>query len=283
MAIELISTITAKNNGNFAIALSNEIKGGIHSKETIEDRDKISQSRLQEGMLCYVVSSKKYYQWEDNKWIEFSIGGSDNTQTSMYRVDTYDDMISINQLDLKNGTLCHVKDDEKGNFLYYFNNGEWCTIGTKYQVWIGVDEPPSKNYLWVDTRNLVSGDDITIENPPTFIDTPLVQHLVSQITSLNQKIIALQDQLEEIIKGNIDIGGGDDNKEEDAEKIESRFLTEEGDYFITEEWEYFLTEDSEKAEDNGSSTPTVKGTQFVTEDGNGFVTEDGNPIITEDS
>ena len=42
MAIELISTITTKNNGSYAIALSNEIQGGLHSKKTLKERDNIS-------------------------------------------------------------------------------------------------------------------------------------------------------------------------------------------------------------------------------------------------
>ena len=86
--IELISTITTKNRGSYAIALSNEIKGGLHSVGTAKDRDAISTARLQEGMLCWVVDEELYYQWINNEWIEFTVGGEGNSY--IYRVTTYE-------------------------------------------------------------------------------------------------------------------------------------------------------------------------------------------------
>lgn len=65
-----------------ATALSSEIQGGIHSKETIVDRNAIIEERRDWGMLCYVEDDKKTYQLSfgevdqninnNNNWIEFS-------------------------------------------------------------------------------------------------------------------------------------------------------------------------------------------------------------------
>lgn len=281
MAIELISTITTKNNGSYAIALSNEIKGGLHSKKTLKERDNISTERLQEGMLCYVEEARQYYQWKEKVWQVFSVGGGDSSGTPMYRVDTYEDMISILAVDIKNGTLCHVKNDINENYLYYFHNDTWCTIGSKYQVWIGTSEPPNKNHLWVDTRNMVNGDDVTIDNPPTFIDTPLIQYLKNQIVALSQKIFNLQSQLEDAIENGISGGGNNDGGGIVKPVEENRFVTEEGDYIITEDGNYFLTEDSDVNLGDDSVVGNINGIELLTEDGKNLMTEDGNYFVAE--
>lgn len=260
MAIELISTITTKNNGGYAIVLSNEIKGGIHSKSTYEDMLKISNDRLQEGMLCYVIYEKKYYQWTGEKWSAFTInGGNGSNETSMYRVETYDKMLLIPTIDLKEGTLCHVKNDVNNMHLYYYNNGIWNGIGTKYQVWIGSTQPPNPNYLWVDTSNFFD-ENATVDNIPTFIDTSLIQYFKEQILVLNNKIKVLQKDLEKAIEN----GVGDNGNGGNPVDLKSTYLTsEDGTYFITEDGNYFITEDSE-IDDNtpdsvGSGGSTIVG------------------------
>lgn len=299
MAIELISTITTKNNGGYAIVLSNEIKGGIHSKSTYEDMLKISNDRLQEGMLCYVVYEKKYYQWTGEKWSAFTINGGNNTsgsnETSMYRVETYDEMLLIPTIDLKEGTLCHVKNDANNMHLYYYNNSIWNGIGTKYQVWIGSTQPPNPNYLWVDTSNFFD-ENATVDNIPTFIDTSLIQYFKEQILALNNKIKVLQKDLEKAIENGVGgngNGGGGNNENQTVIELKSNYLvTEDGIYLITEDGDYIVMEDSEQDEYTpddegtvieGGGSVDLKSTYLTSEDGTYFVTEDGNYFITEDS
>lgn len=296
MAIELISTITTKNNGGYAIALANEIKGGLHTKDTLAERNAISTQRLQEGMLCYVIEDKSYYQWKDEQWVEFTVsGGGGNGENILFRVDTYLDMLNINSLDLKNGYLCHVTNDEKGHHLYYYSNGEWKHFNAKHQVWIGNTPPDDKTCLWVDTSNMViDGDagDITIDNYPTFIDTSLIQYMKEQILRLNNKINELKNQLNEAIKnGGIGGNGGNSGGTTTIVTNDTYFITEEGDYFITEDGNFIITEESsvdnytpdEEGVIGGGSSITTNGTYLTSEDGIYFVTEDGNFIMTEDS
>ena len=76
MAIELISTIKPKNNGEFPIAEANDIKGGYYSVASIEERDRIPAGRRQPGMLCYVLGDKIYKLNDDlNTWNELKTGG----------------------------------------------------------------------------------------------------------------------------------------------------------------------------------------------------------------
>lgn len=76
MAIELISTIKPKNNGEFPIAEANDIKGGYYSVASIDERDKIPRGRRQPGMLCYVLGDKIYKLNDDlNTWNELKTGG----------------------------------------------------------------------------------------------------------------------------------------------------------------------------------------------------------------
>ena len=61
MAIEVISTIRPKNNGDFPIVLSNDLKGGIHYVEKINDIELIPKDRVQYGMLCYAKKEDSYF------------------------------------------------------------------------------------------------------------------------------------------------------------------------------------------------------------------------------
>lgn len=76
MAIELISTVKPKNNGDFPIVEANDIKGGYYSVASIEERDRIPTGRRQPGMLCYVLGDKIYKLNDDlNTWNELKTGG----------------------------------------------------------------------------------------------------------------------------------------------------------------------------------------------------------------
>ena len=54
MAIEIIDTLSQKNNGLFPLVDSNDIRGGFYQVETISERDLIPSVRRKEGMLCAV-------------------------------------------------------------------------------------------------------------------------------------------------------------------------------------------------------------------------------------
>ena len=81
MAIELISTVKPKNNGQFPIAESNDIKGGYYSVESIEVRDSIPDGRRMPGMLCYVWGDKIYKLGDDLRtWNTFTVDGGGGTE-----------------------------------------------------------------------------------------------------------------------------------------------------------------------------------------------------------
>ena len=81
MAIELISTVKPKNNGQFPIVEANDIKGGYYSVESIEARDSIPDSRRMPGMLCYVWRDKIYKLGDDLRtWNTFTVDGGSGTE-----------------------------------------------------------------------------------------------------------------------------------------------------------------------------------------------------------
>lgn len=90
MAIEVISEITQKNNQTFPIANANNIKGGLYSVSTIEERDSIPESRRSEGMLCYVQDEQIYYSYIENKWIEAEFE-SNSVGIPIYSLDNIDE------------------------------------------------------------------------------------------------------------------------------------------------------------------------------------------------
>ena len=76
MGVELISEIVQKNNGTFPLVDSNNLRGGIYTVKTIEERDNIPDERRKSGMLCYVSDESEYYKLENNNtWEKAKFGG----------------------------------------------------------------------------------------------------------------------------------------------------------------------------------------------------------------
>lgn len=71
MGVELISEIVQKNNGDFPLVDSNNIRGGVYSVKTIIERDNIPLQRRKQGMICYVESNKQHYKLENGEWTSF--------------------------------------------------------------------------------------------------------------------------------------------------------------------------------------------------------------------
>ena len=292
--IELISTITTKNKGNYAIALSNEIKGGLHSVGTAKDRDNISTARLQDGMLCWVVDEQLYYQWINNEWTEFSVGGGGEGNSYIYRVTTYEDMIHLkdnpdNIIDF--GTLCHVVNDTYKKYMYYYGVDGWSSFTPNTLIHIG-DTPPNgkypnymlKNILWVDT-SVTNSEGYGDNDIPTFLDPPLMQYLIEQNASLTQQLLDYEKRLLDVERkieegwqgsGDGDSGGGSVDKN-------SYLATEDGDVFITEEGDKFITEDSDTSGGSGGNSggSNVGNNLMLTEDGKYLITEDGKNFMIE--
>ena len=74
MPIEIIDTLSQKNNGNFPLVDSNDILGGFYQVNSIEERDLIPSIRRKEGMLCAVKNDKLYQLVggiENINWVVF--------------------------------------------------------------------------------------------------------------------------------------------------------------------------------------------------------------------
>lgn len=75
MGIELISEIVQKNNQQFPLVDSNNIRGGIYSVNTLIERDSIPLERRKNGMLCYVSQEEEYYKLNNDTWETLTLGG----------------------------------------------------------------------------------------------------------------------------------------------------------------------------------------------------------------
>ena len=225
-------------------------------------------------MLCYVGgTTRRYFKWEDNQWSEFS-SGSGGGNSLIFRVDFIEDMYNINTTNLEYGSLCHVLNDVKFRYMYYYGKDGWTSISHKYQVWIGKEPPEDKKSLWVDTR--------IIEADPNKQSTypPIIKYLVDLINKQNSTIISLSSQLSileneiELIKQAIENGGGGivDNNMYLTTEDDKIFITEDGIPIITEE---------------GNTEPPTKppietiDRVLLLENGDYFITEDGKYLELE--
>lgn len=113
MAIEIISTLKQKNNGEFGLIDSNDIIGGFYQADTLDERNSIPFTRRKEGMFCWVGSNvNKVFQLvggiTNDCWIEFKSGSSDSGGTT---IDGYS------------------------------------------HIWVGDTPPEDTNMIWLDTRS----------------------------------------------------------------------------------------------------------------------------------
>ena len=79
MAIEIIDTLGQKNNGEFPLVDSNDIKGGFYQVDTVNERDLIPSVRRKEGMLCAVKNDKVYQLVggiSNEYWVVFNASSS---------------------------------------------------------------------------------------------------------------------------------------------------------------------------------------------------------------
>lgn len=72
--IELISEIKQKNDGVFPLVDANNVRGGVYSVISLQDRNNIPAVRKKQGMLCYVQEVDKYYKLESTgAWTEWTV------------------------------------------------------------------------------------------------------------------------------------------------------------------------------------------------------------------
>lgn len=80
MGVQIISELVQKNNRDFPIVDSNNIRGGCYQVNTLDELYNIPTIRLKTGMLAYVLSKDTYYILSsDNKWKLFNAGGAIDT------------------------------------------------------------------------------------------------------------------------------------------------------------------------------------------------------------
>lgn len=75
MAIKLPDTLRTAND-TYAIAVSEEIKGGIRGVQTVEDLSRINNALISNGMLVWVEKSKSYYKYTNGTWSILSASAS---------------------------------------------------------------------------------------------------------------------------------------------------------------------------------------------------------------
>lgn len=96
MAVQVADTLAAKNNLDFPVVESKDIKGGIHCVADIAARDALLESsKIEAGMLVYVAAVEeagavvgKTYQL-NNDLLSFTPFGGEITETQMTDILTY--------------------------------------------------------------------------------------------------------------------------------------------------------------------------------------------------
>ena len=288
MAIEIIDTLSQKNNGNFALVDSNDIKGGYYQVESIEERDNIPAVRRKVGMLCYVENDTNtgiIYQLkgglDNSNWHIFEAGSS----SSSIECDVNKEYVDT-QLDLKanreyvDSELSLKADKDHTHDSLYPQKDEVYTIDEvdgliaqieiDNSIHIGDEAPTDSSIVWVDTSEIYESnpvtDDILDEIRASF------SKLQEKIDILSKKNIELESRisyLEMFGSGGGSSGGGSSGDSDD-----SLILTLEDGTELTFETGEKLTFEKESPNDSLVLSLEDK-TEITLEDGKKLTFEKG--------
>ena len=130
MAVYLIDTVRPKNGLSFPIVLSNEIYGGLHYADSLQERNAIPSERRVPGMLCYVLGDTYYrladnyleIDIEDDKWLKLEgIMDKGTTET----------VTNLNEIEEPfEGQIAFVRNDEEQEYMYFYDGEVWKPFDT---------------------------------------------------------------------------------------------------------------------------------------------------------
>lgn len=229
MAIEIIDTLSQKNNGLFPLVDSNDIRGGFYQVETINERDLIPSVRRKEGMLCAVKNDKLYQLVggiENINWVVFVSSDDEGylkeiTDTLNKKVDDiiltddsflnfYANNVLIKSIkieggseiasqeieQLKNTKVDDITVDTKDGITYirlFANDTLLKSVeiktGGESLIHVGADEPTADN---CEVWIDVSDDEEYIGSLPDLMLNEIktiINNLQSEVESLKQKIV----------------------------------------------------------------------------------------------
>lgn len=200
MAIEIIDTLSQKNNGLFPLVDSNDIRGGFYQVETISERDLIPSVRRKEGMLCAVKN--RLYQLVggiDNEcWIDFNAGSEGSFSGD------YNDLINKPEIPVVDVNKDYVDNElDKKSDKEHEHDGLYARKETIYTI----DEIDTKfsDVLNKKIDNVILDDDntlnfyanntiiksIKIESNGSQVDFPEIENI--QNTKIDDVIVDTQD------------------------------------------------------------------------------------------
>ena len=186
MAVEIIDTLGQKNNGEFPLVDSNDVKGGFYQVNTLRERDDIPTVRIKLGMICYVKSEDTTYQLKSltpMEWEELNLTGSMVVSTISER-----DLIKADKLYV--GLSVFVI--ETMLEYIYIGSGEWKQSSTN-SVYVGSREPIDKSVLWIDDED---------EEVYATLDTEMYEEITKSIKEIRE----IADKTNYIITHELDAG-----------------------------------------------------------------------------
>ena len=199
MAIELISEITPKNNGDFPMVDSDYIRGGCHQAETYDDMLAIPTSRLKDSTLCLVTTPTRVlyiYDEASNTWTPFSSGGGgggsdwlcveDGETTKLVKdidtwtqkitvinhIRTYADYFALPTEYVQNNEVAYCKADvmegtttyKKGLYSYDVTKASWVEVNSTIEIDSALSEaskrPVQNRVVTKALEEKVSKDDV---------------------------------------------------------------------------------------------------------------------------
>lgn len=192
MAIEVISEIVPKNNGKFSIVDTNNVRGGLHSVNNVEDLTNIPDSNKKEGMMVYVKNgTTHWYQLINNNWQIFKF--DQPNASGFYVVQSVSDL----EYYKKTGYVVYVKDMAN---TYLYDGTDWIIFGNSDAVPVYTQTTINKKGEHNLPKQYISvpDDDTDLQQQPkntTFTlskDSSYVDILMSSLRALQMEVAKIK-------------------------------------------------------------------------------------------
>lgn len=174
-------------NGSHSLSSSNQLKGGTHHYNTLEERDNVSALKLEVGMLAYVLETDLYYRlkWNGTQLIWIEKGCSKEVIDDLdRRVKALEEKVIEKWVHKERPT----GSIDGNNKVFHLSNNH--KIGT--------------DYVYIDAFLMIKGENYTIDGCEIVFDEAIQIDEVVRVTYQIDDTVKSVEQIDTDAQGHVD-------------------------------------------------------------------------------
>lgn len=178
---------------------------------TIAERNAhVTNNRVYEGMIVYIIEEQTNYQYINSTWVELKAGS-----TTVNVIDSLDSTNTNEALSANQGRILKEQIDEQNAEVIGKLNGIEGTLtyvderladieqnGGNANIHIGTEPPQNTTYTWIDTSVPFNLDVSTYEGRLRIKYIEMLNQVIEKINSLSEKMNKIEENINKISSDN---------------------------------------------------------------------------------